>query len=498
MKKRKFYNVGMVIIILLMICGGLAAVGSIKGWFKENASLFVSQKTGIVVVERSGVAYEVQKGSVIQEGDILHTNADAQAAVSDNEKQMPDIWLTGGTDLAVVNQNEQISFLVKKGEIFADTKSMEKAAILYAQDLKIKANQAVVSVMTQKKASMIYVYSGKVSVTGENIKQTAAAGQVISIVSQKDAAKAVEVSGLQISTLNAFQMSRLLASTLDNSFCFNKSQLQQLKKVRNEEKLLAQQAKLLTGNASESKEISASDNTQKKTSAETEEEESEAFETERSKTSKSAQENTIDNALSEDTISEEELSSQEENNNEDDTTEKKQKKKKEKAENPKQENEIEETKPEEAKTEETRPEEVKPQESVQYCTIEIRCDTILNNMENLSPGKEAYVPADGTLLAASKVEFTAGETAFDVLKRACEYIGMSLEYSYTPIYESYYVEGINQLYEFDCGSQSGWMYKVNGWFPNYGCSAYQVQKDDAIVFCYTCTGLGSDVGGSNY
>ncbi len=40
------------------------------------------------------------------------------------------------------------------------------------------------------------------------------------------------------------------------------------------------------------------------------------------------------------------------------------------------------------------------------------------------------------------------------------------------MYNSYYVEGIGNLYEFDCGSESGWMCKVNGWFPNYGCSSY--------------------------
>ena len=63
------------------------------------------------------------------------------------------------------------------------------------------------------------------------------------------------------------------------------------------------------------------------------------------------------------------------------------------------------------------------------------------------------------------------------------------------MYDSYYIEGINNLYEFDCGSESGWMYKVNGWFPNYGCSAYPLKDGDVIVWCYTCNGLGADVGG---
>jgi uncharacterized membrane-anchored protein len=38
------------------------------------------------------------------------------------------------------------------------------------------------------------------------------------------------------------------------------------------------------------------------------------------------------------------------------------------------------------------------------------------------------------------------------------------------------------------------MYKVNEWFPNYGCSSYYVEDGDTIVWCYTCQGLGNDVG----
>ena len=120
------------------------------------------------------------------------------------------------------------------------------------------------------------------------------------------------------------------------------------------------------------------------------------------------------------------------------------------------------------------------------------------NMDNLKEGKNKYVPSNGVILSSSTVQFVEGETVFDVLKRACSYAGIQLEYSYTPLYESYYIEGINNLYEFDCGEQSGWMYKVNGWFPNYGCSSYELKAGDVIVWCYTCNGLGADVGGSVY
>ncbi|MBQ8910125.1 MAG: DUF4430 domain-containing protein [Oscillospiraceae bacterium] len=128
------------------------------------------------------------------------------------------------------------------------------------------------------------------------------------------------------------------------------------------------------------------------------------------------------------------------------------------------------------------------------CTITILCDTVLAHPDQLNQAKAPYVPADGVVLAKTTVAFTTGESVFDVLQRTCQKGNIQLEYSWTPIYDSYYVEGINHLYEFDCGPESGWMYKVGGSFPNYGCSSYEVQSGDDIVWCYTCVRLGTDVG----
>lgn len=137
---------------------------------------------------------------------------------------------------------------------------------------------------------------------------------------------------------------------------------------------------------------------------------------------------------------------------------------------------------------------VTSEDAQNLCTITIRCDTIFDNADALEKAKAPYVPEDGVILPVTTVEFTSGETVFDVLQRVCEAADIQLEYSWTPLYDSYYVEGINHLYEFDCGFESGWMYKVDGWFPNYGCSAYELQGGEEIVWCYTCTGLGTDVG----
>lgn len=128
------------------------------------------------------------------------------------------------------------------------------------------------------------------------------------------------------------------------------------------------------------------------------------------------------------------------------------------------------------------------------CTISIRCDTVLDNLDMLEEAKVPYVPADGVILQELTVEFIPGESVFDVLQRACETADIPLEYSWTPLYDSYYLEGICHLYEFDCGAESGWMYQVNGSFPNYGCSSYEVQPGDKIEWLFTCIGLGADLG----
>jgi hypothetical protein len=71
-----------------------------------------------------------------------------------------------------------------------------------------------------------------------------------------------------------------------------------------------------------------------------------------------------------------------------------------------------------------------------------------------------------------------------------------MEYSMSPVYKSAYIEGIANLYEFDRGELSGWMYCVNGWYPNYGCSAYKLKDGDAIEWHYT-TDLGRDLPGAS-
>ena len=127
------------------------------------------------------------------------------------------------------------------------------------------------------------------------------------------------------------------------------------------------------------------------------------------------------------------------------------------------------------------------------CTLEIRCDVLLDNLDQLKTEKAALVPEDGVLLPVTEVEFDGGESVFDVFRKVLREEKIHFEYVDASAYDSVYIEGIGNLYEFDCGPQSGWMYSVNGVHPGLGCSAYTLADGDVIVFCYTCD-LGADVG----
>ena len=140
------------------------------------------------------------------------------------------------------------------------------------------------------------------------------------------------------------------------------------------------------------------------------------------------------------------------------------------------------------------PEDAEVSDAEYTCTLSISCATILDNMDLCKEEKRELVPEDGWILKPMTVTFYEGESVFNILQRTCKQQKIHMEFENTPIYNSAYIEGINNLYEFDVGNTSGWMYKVNGWFPNYGCSRYQLKDGDVIEWVYTCD-LGDDVGG---
>lgn len=142
------------------------------------------------------------------------------------------------------------------------------------------------------------------------------------------------------------------------------------------------------------------------------------------------------------------------------------------------------------------PQDMAVAEEAYTCTLSISCATVLDHMDWLADEKAELVPEGGWILEPLSVTFYGGESVFNVLQRTCKQQKIHMEFSDIPLYNSAYIEGIANLYEFDCGELSGWSYQVNEWFPNYGCSRYELQDGDVISWVYTCD-LGVDVGGSN-
>lgn len=143
----------------------------------------------------------------------------------------------------------------------------------------------------------------------------------------------------------------------------------------------------------------------------------------------------------------------------------------------------------------THIDEITPDSETVY--ISIRSDTLLNNMEKLKSELHVYVPTDGVILPESEYVLRPGDTVFDILHRAVRHNRIQMEFQGADknIYSSVYIQGIQYLYEFSAGPLSGWMYEVNGVFPNYGVSKYKLKDGDHITFHYTVN-LGEDLGHS--
>ena len=133
---------------------------------------------------------------------------------------------------------------------------------------------------------------------------------------------------------------------------------------------------------------------------------------------------------------------------------------------------------------ETVEEETQEAEQGTFCTISIVCDQVLANMDKLPEGKAELIPADGVILAKTKAEFFEEETVFNVTSRELKARKIHIDFVYTPMYNSVYIQGINNLYEKDCSAGSGWVYTVNGQSTNCGASAYKLKDGDEIQWTY--------------
>lgn len=112
--------------------------------------------------------------------------------------------------------------------------------------------------------------------------------------------------------------------------------------------------------------------------------------------------------------------------------------------------------------------------------ISIRCDTVA--------GEKDYIPKDGIILDNFEVVINKGQTAYDQIISAVREKSIHID-----VQGNGYISGIANIYEFDFGDLSGWMYKVNGKFADTGCGEYKLSEGDIVEWLYT-RDLGKDIG----
>ncbi len=406
--KCKILNMVMVALVVVIAACGVVTAGYLKGWFTDSSDVRAGEVTGIVNVERSGVAYTLDEDTSLKSGDIIETKSGSSVIIL---KGHDSYALSENSEMGYSQSDDgKLSVTLSEGESFIALKNSSGFTSLEGGGCIVETDGSVFAADVRKGSVSVRVFSGEVKLTNGKKSSTAGAGRELTVTGGK-----ISSNRLEASSLNDFNIKQAKAAGKDFDLCFSSKDLDKVVADREKEIKTAEKERKIH----EEKVIAAGESSSEGSSS--------------SSASSGSSGKSGDSGSSSSGGS-----------------------------------------------------------SVKTCTISIKCGTILKNKKDLTKGKERYVPDNGVILAASTVEFKDGESVFDVLKRACDATGIQLEYAYSPGYGTNYIEGINNLYEFDCGSQSGWIYKVNGWAPNYGCSSYKLKGGESIVWEYTCKGYGSD------
>lgn len=131
-------------------------------------------------------------------------------------------------------------------------------------------------------------------------------------------------------------------------------------------------------------------------------------------------------------------------------------------------------------------------EDSQTVWLEIDCSKAIESGK-LSD-KQMELQKDRYIVKNQQFVLRDGDTVFDLLKRACRYKNIQMEYQGVDQnnYNSVYIQGINYVYEFDCGEYSGWVFLVNGEQVQGSCGKYMPKDGDRISWVYTLD-LGRDL-----
>lgn len=99
---------------------------------------------------------------------------------------------------------------------------------------------------------------------------------------------------------------------------------------------------------------------------------------------------------------------------------------------------------------------------------------------------------DGDIIIENMcVKYKDNLSVADISKEVCKY--KNIPFVISGAGTLMYVQGINNLFELDHGSESGWLYSVSGEFQGVSCGSYTIKDGDYVEWYYTLD-FGKDVG----
>jgi len=89
---------------------------------------------------------------------------------------------------------------------------------------------------------------------------------------------------------------------------------------------------------------------------------------------------------------------------------------------------------------------------------------------------------DRYILEETEFTFSDGDSVFDLLQKATREKKIHMESSGTG--EDGYVEGIDNIYTFDAGEMSGWLFYINGEEPQEGAGKIKLKDGDKTEWVF--------------
>jgi hypothetical protein len=129
------------------------------------------------------------------------------------------------------------------------------------------------------------------------------------------------------------------------------------------------------------------------------------------------------------------------------------------------------------------------------CGVAVPEIVIFENMSDVQAGTDIFsfviIGKEGEIILEALAEHQKDLTAAEASEKICRLRDIPIVFS--GLGSLRYVRGINGLFEFDEGPESGWIYTVNGDIMGISSGSYIIQPDDNIVWHYTLD-LGKDIG----